>query len=239
MRNCIIFLSIFLFSLFMSVSGSPNKSVAQHVLGPYVTIDAENALGSGVIIGRYKNVIPDTGAHIYYVLTAYHVVDEVDRDNIQVRKYNSRMVRIGYQSFKADIVAINHSLDIVLLSFISNEELAMSTESRTTPDWGETVWGASNPVGLYNIVTKGSLASQTDYLFRSPKRIILNIGNYYGDSGGAIFDSNFNLIGIRTDAPVDRRRGDFPLIYLSSAVRWSAIQDWLLESKIKGVSDNE
>ncbi len=146
-----------------------------------------NSVGSGVII------------HLHLVLTAAHVVG--DRKKVGIVKYNNKSAEEGVYH-EATILKQNLVNDICLLQVSNMNRNVAKIRDYNTINIGETVYHLSSPLGIDLSLTagivsrlktrEGVIAIQTDAAV-SP-----------GSSGGGLFDSVGNLIGIMSNKMVSK-----------------------------------
>ena len=153
--------------------------------------NVSNALGSGVIIFESSNY--------YYALTNHHVV------------YTSSgtqkiVVLDAYQNqSQASVVCKDVSYDLALLKFEKSGKAKVASIAQYEVYKNELVFAIGQPEGLSNAITSGFILGKKTNV---PDPSTLDKSNitfdiYYsnapidsGSSGGALFDSNLNLIGI-------------------------------------------
>jgi len=169
--------------------------------------------GSGVIIGRERNLTGDNYSNTYYVLTALHVVAKKGGFHaiampdgavyyVEANPMSDRIIPLG--KFVGELGQTIEGLDLAILKFVSDRDYAVAPIATTPPNPGEPIFinGWPNPLNLGNI--------QRDRLFNSGNlRQIVNPpqadGGYSflytnetesGMSGGPIFNGDGELIGI-------------------------------------------
>jgi serine protease DegQ len=148
--------------------------------GPPVPRHEQN-LGSGVIVNAEG-----------YVLTNNHVI--ANSDDIQVLLYDGRVA-------KATLVGADEETDLAVLKIVDAGSLPviqMADPKRLRV--GDVVLAIGNPLGLNQTVTMGIISAIGRQLSNSnPENFIqtdaaINLGN----SGGALVNSNGDLVGINT-----------------------------------------
>jgi serine protease DegQ len=147
--------------------------------GPPVPRREQN-LGSGVIVS------PEG-----YVLTNNHVI--ANADDIQVLLYDGRVA-------KAKLVGADEETDLAVLKMEAGNLPVIQMADAKKLRVGDVVLAIGNPLGLNQTVTMGIISAIGRQLSNSsPEDFIqtdaaINLGN----SGGALVNSNGDLVGINT-----------------------------------------
>jgi len=157
------------------------KSSRNELFGPDKIV-SESSLGSGVIFSSDG-----------YILTNQHVIGDQFK-NIIVELVDGRKA-------KAKIIGIDKGTDLAVLKIESEElnlppiEIANSDELKI----GDVVLAIGNPYGIGQSVTMG-IISATGREFDNPYSNYLqtDAAINFGNSGGALVDTNGRLIGINT-----------------------------------------
>ena len=140
-------------------------------------------MGSGVIVS------PDG-----YLITNNHVIE--DADQIEVTTNDNRV-------FSADLIGTDPSSDIAVLKIIGNDpfpfvRFADSDQTRI----GEWVLAVGNPFNLNSTVTAGIISAKArdlnPYDATNQSFIQTDAAVNSGNSGGALVNTNGDLIGINT-----------------------------------------
>ncbi|RDS85320.1 S1C family serine protease [Dyella psychrodurans] len=147
--------------------------------GPPVARREQN-LGSGVIVSAEG-----------YVLTNNHVI--ANADDIQVLLYDGRVA-------KAKLVGADEETDLAVLKIDAGNLPVIQMADPKKLRVGDVVLAIGNPLGLNQTVTMGIISAIGRQLSNSsPEDFIqtdaaINLGN----SGGALVNSNGDLVGINT-----------------------------------------
>lgn len=142
------------------------------------------SIGSGVIVGVKGN----TG----YIVTNFHVIEGADR--IGVKMNDGR-------AFEAKLIGRDAPTDIALLSFEAPNLVPIRLGGRKALEVGDLVIAIGSPLGLESTATLGMISN----LFRSSVHY-RNFEGYIqhdasvnpGNSGGALINTEGELIGINT-----------------------------------------
>ena len=140
----------------------------------------EQNLGSGVVVSAEG-----------YVLTNNHVI--ANADDIQVLLYDGRVA-------KAKLVGADEETDLAVLKIDAGNLPVIQMADPKKLRVGDVVLAIGNPLGLNQTVTMGIISAIGRQLSNSsPENFIqtdaaINLGN----SGGALVNSNGDLVGINT-----------------------------------------
>ena len=138
----------------------------------------------------------------YYLLTNHHVVYY---DNKTLTKPDISVIDCYQNVSSAEVIAKDVNYDLALLKFKKEKKLYVSTVADYDIYRNEVVFAIGNPKGFRNKVTMGKLFGQkTNKPAESTKELSnVTFDIYYsscpidkGSSGGGLFDSNLNLVGI-------------------------------------------
>ncbi|HUU00416.1 MAG TPA: DegQ family serine endoprotease [Myxococcota bacterium] len=153
----------------------------EHFLGTPQNEIKRNALGSGFIVS-------DDG----YVITNHHVI--ADATEIKVRTADER-------TFDAKLVGSDEKTDVALLKIEPKGKLPFvylgDSDKLEVGDWLVAI---GNPFGLGLTVTAGILSGKERVIGQGPYDDFLqtDASINFGNSGGPLFDTAGNVIGINT-----------------------------------------
>jgi len=143
-----------------------------------VTIYTDHMQGSGIIVSEDG-----------YIITNFHVLE--DTSTIQIR-FNSGETYSGY----IHIAGYDVVNDIVVLK-IDKKNLIFANTSVSKPlSAGDYVLAIGSPDGIPNVSSTGNIDEITSYAISSTAKV------YHGSSGGGLFNSKGELVGI-TSATLD------------------------------------
>ena len=162
------------------------ERITESVVTVIVVDESDNEIshGSGVIY-EYD----DMG--FYRVITNEHVIDGANK--VKILSYDN----IYYE---AEVYAVHETMDIALLRFETTDVYQYSTPKYVDITPYETVISIGTPISLdfNNTVTMG-LISKTDYNPDGNQNMIIHSSYVYlGNSGGPLFNTKGELIGINT-----------------------------------------
>ena len=168
-----------------TVSSQYSNPLYEFFYGPGTNQQREvRGYGSGVI------VTPDG-----YIVTANHVIDEADEVDVTLN---------DKRSFTADVVGRDPSTDIALLKIKATGLPYIKFGDSDAIRLGEWVLAVGNPFNLTSSVTAGIVSARgrslglLDDQYRIESFIQTDAAMNPGNSGGALVNTNGELIGITT-----------------------------------------
>ena len=172
---------------------------AQSVIGiRNINPNSGGGIGSGVIYKAEMNAY-EGGEHLYYVVTNHHVVENHQQLEVVYEKFG---VLNDIPNNKIDLLGSDATTDIAVLTFRSTEvfqtvDFADSYEISA----GQFVFAIGNPLGFqyYGSVTMGIISGTARFLTVDDfnATVIQHDASISpGNSGGALFDINGQIIGI-------------------------------------------
>ncbi len=157
----------------------------------YTGLSKNESQGSGVIFNsKYGSV--------FYALTNYHVVANEDSDQKPIYTVTDAYDNV----YSAILVAGSKELDLAILRFGAtvemNEKLRLAPLARENARVATQVLAIGNPGGLHNSITVGDIISYKDVeADELPISVIYHTAPLeHGSSGGGIFNSDGELVGI-------------------------------------------
>lgn len=136
--------------------------------------------GSGVVISNEGSIV-----------TNYHVIK--GSSYIQIKHYNIKVNQVDLEKYNA-------RKDIAILKIPANTFTAIKTADVTKLKTGQQIYAIGSPMGLENSMTEGIISGlrYTDETGRELIQISASISP--GSSGGAVVNSQGELIGISTSS---------------------------------------
>ena len=159
--------------------------------------------GSGVIV--YADASTDASPEYYFVVTNHHVIEGCSTFTVSLLFINKDTGEETYDNYSADLIGSSPSRDIAVLRIErkSNEEIKTATviEDSDTVKVGMDVLAIGNPLGILGgTVTMGivSATARTVTVDEVGSMTLMQTDAAInkGNSGGGLFDTNGNLIGI-------------------------------------------
>ena len=153
-----------------------------------VKVETESGSGTGVLVHVYKTR-PVANGHEGLCLTAYHVVsDSIEQGSIKVHYQNGKRGR------HCKVVASNKALDVALLWVwvphgVEAAELAVDEAEKDTALEFSGLGGGSSLSSLRHFSSVSESPTNANQIFASTPLLP-------GDSGGPVFNSTGQVIGI-------------------------------------------
>ncbi len=174
-----------------------------------VGVSAFGSLGSG---GTASGVIYHKEGNDYYVVTNHHVLQPDGRTspfpNVEI-VYERNGLRHTISNANTEIIGLNQPTDLAVIRFSSNENFPVATFADSYElNNGQFVFAIGNPLGFnyFGSVTMGIISGQARFVPGSEYEVPFlqhDAAISPGNSGGALFDINGNLIGINNMKIVD------------------------------------
>lgn len=167
------------------------------------------ATGSGVVVssivgvtGVAKGLITSKEYFVNVVLTAQHNIESIKNDKtpliIHVAKYKNDDEFDKFFEYQAIVYDSNKDLDLAVLLFISEEQmlvakLGMDTKFHLGNEVIKFGYGLGDDVRF----DEGKITSvKTTMPEMMAGKVRTNAHTIFGDSGGPVYDKEYNLIGI-------------------------------------------
>lgn len=164
----------------VTLSGGGSSNIMQFFYGQETSKRPQIGTGSGVIIS------PDG-----YIVTNNHVIDKSNK--LEVTLNNNK-------SYVAELIGTDPNSDIALIKIDTEEKLpylAFGDSDHTKI--GEWVLAVGNPFNLTSTVTAGIVSAKARALSKAGQSFIqTDAAVNPGNSGGALVNTNGDLIGINT-----------------------------------------
>ena len=197
--------------LFKSISGPTVKITIWCTVA-----DAEGAPtarqmghGTGVIIAREK--------YAHFVLSAAHVSPE-----------GAEVLRIEHPSFLgskvAKVLEIDREHDLMLLVFIADSELPMTTIAVREPSVTAEVFLYGHGAPSYAFATKGILSAKQSAWFDATEMWVVTSQVWFGCSGGGSYNKYGEFIGVVTRLRISKGT---PLCWQCGIVPLQTVKDFL------------
>lgn len=163
----------------VTISNSGPMSIQDFFMGRSPQRE-QTGTGSGVII------TPDG-----YIITNNHVIDKSQKLSVTLN---------NNKTYEAEIVGADSTTDIALLKIEADEELPVVTFGDSdNAKIGEWVLAVGNPFNLTSTVTAGIISAKSRNLSNASQSFIqTDAAVNPGNSGGALVNTNGELIGINT-----------------------------------------
>ena len=176
------------------VRNSINEVDYNKIIKGDVLVESIFGSGAGTVVKKTETEM--------YVLTCYHVVEEIVLMNNSGQKINAS---IGYTlddtgdmdnlksfvSFSAEVVKYDVDVDLALLKVnFSDPNLVEIKIAEQEPQKGDTVYSVGSPLGLLRTVSRGILANKIEGFY------LTDGTTTFGNSGGGLYNKDGELIGV-------------------------------------------
>ena len=192
--------------------------------------------GSGFASGSASGVIIDKDGNDYYVVTNHHVLQPDDRSTpySQVRiTYERNGMLFTIDNEDTEVLGLNQTTDLSVIRFSADENFpAVDFADSYEIDVGQIAIAVGNPLGFdyFGSVTFGVVSGLSRFVPGSQYEVPFlqhDAAISPGNSGGALFDVNGNLIGINNMKIVDDATTNIGFAIPSNTV--TRITDELIE----------
>jgi len=173
----------------LSVNLQNNQTNINQILKSNVVVYGAMGFGAGTIIKKTDNSM--------YVLTCYHVVEDViEMKNPKVFAsigYSINDVRdsaVADILYKVEVVKFDKEKDLALLkTFMVDKDLEAISIAKNEPQKGDIVYSIGTPLGWHRTISKGILANKIEGYYVTDNSIT------FGNSGGGLYNESGELIG--------------------------------------------
>jgi S1-C subfamily serine protease len=164
----------------------------------------EEIIESIVVVEKSSGVVVYSDDDMALVLTAFHVIEEkVDIENdtiddimVSYRYYITSDINIS-ESYVVTAIKVNKIIDLALLKIAPNRNLDFISIAEGDMRLGDDIWTASNPMGFYRSLKKGTISATKNRFNRyGQPEWEISSGVIYGASGGGVFTEDGELFGI-------------------------------------------
>ena len=116
-----------------------------------------------------------------YILSAGHLGELTDTFFVKERD--------EYRAI--NMVRVNHDVDLALFEYVGAYcDLTIAPIAVEEPKVGDRIWAVGNPAMLEDAITSGTLVRKMGFMYLIDAKI------YYGSSGGGLFNTKGELIGV-------------------------------------------
>lgn len=245
-------LLLFSFSIFaaqQSVAKSQTKNDSVN-LGAYIYKSVSNSV---FLVKAYSSNSKMQGSGVAYL----HGFDKSKKTNLTwivtnahvVSDANSITVEKSGKIYPAILMYADADIDIAILT-VADGELEIIKSYGSNDGWiGDKVFAIGSPLGLENSITEGIISGRREY--KGVKFIQTSAAISKGNSGGGLFDSKGQLIGITTFKLLSGENINFAVdsgllaildeAYLAASLVWVwdnnenppfALVKWMLNTKL-------
>ena len=219
----------------------------RELVGPVVQLQGDDTVGSGVLLE--SEAIPGTSDFRTYVITAWHVVRDIQKDDqhpvpIPVTIYGQGR-RIWPET--AELLKYDATIDVALLKLNTTHAVECGARLATRDELAqskifEQIYAVGSPLGNDPIPTFGEIAD-TNHVVDGNRYWMISAPTYIGNSGGGIFDAqNHGLLGIFSKIYTHGTLRPTVVPHMGLVTSMETIYDWLehvgyaeLETRAKDV----
>ena len=192
--------SIYFFILTNLTYSQDAISIYKNLINSTVTIETDNNIGSGFFVG--PNIIA----------TNFHVIDNTENAYCVISNSSLRHRIDGY-------LAVDKNVDLVLLK-VSSIDMPSVKLSPSKVIVGQKIFVIGSPKGLSATISEGIISALRDV--EGNKIIQMTAPISPGSSGGPVFNSSGELVGISVSQIRDGQNLNFaiPKSYLESLLKY-------------------
>ena len=225
---------------------------------PVVRVTTGSGGGSGTII--YSKEI-ESGKFSTYILTNHHVIADaisiseewdstlakkipVERRSVvyvEQFKYRDISIPVGTMRIEADIKIYNKNEDMALLRLRYDESVGTIAKiPKAGEENGYRVLDEAVAVGcslLFPPLPTVGVVTRMDFLINSLAYHMSSAQVIYGNSGGAMFQSDGTLIGIPSMLAVTGWGGSVPITHMGLFVPIDRVYKWMEEERYNFIYD--
>jgi S1-C subfamily serine protease len=214
---------------------SRSKSKMERMIYPIVQMKGNGTVGSGVAVA---NEPAPGGAWSVWVVTAYHVVEEVrdfsnyDQTVVEVHFFDADLGRVSEDSCLGYEVVAYPEADLSLLRIERSEPWPWLAEVAPEPvcenlSVFDSVYAVGCPLGNQPIPTRGEISSQYKKVGDEIYWMV-SAPTFFGNSGGGIFLSeNGQLVGISSMIYTYGKRSPMVVPHMGLFVPLAQVRSWL------------
>jgi S1-C subfamily serine protease len=212
------------------------RALWRELVGPVVQLAGESSVGSGVLLP--SRPAPDVGGYRTYILTAWHVVRDIQGDPpvlempVPVQLYREDASR---RSEKAHLLDHDVRLDTALLELITPDQIENGArlalrEHLENVRIFDSVVAVGCPLGNDPIPTRGEIAT-CHHEVDGETYWMINAPTYIGNSGGGIFDSRTHeLVGIFSKIYTHGSLRPTIVPHMGLVTPMTKVYDWLVQA---------
>jgi len=223
-------------SLASSIQREP-LDMKRRMIYPVVQLRGNGTVGSGVVVR--SDPVGEDGVSKTYILTAYHVVQEVmepeaERKDLveDLRFLDPETDRLAEVPHRAEVVSEHQEIDLALLRVDLSEpwpyvaELAERDEVARLQIF-DPVYAVGCPLGNKPLPSVGEISSQ-EKLVSGTNFWMVNAPTFFGNSGGGIFHlPSGRLVGISSMIYTYGKRQPMVVPHMGLFVPLETVRGWL------------
>jgi S1-C subfamily serine protease len=204
------------------------NAAQQTAMKANIAISTDEGIGSGVVFNKKDDT---DGKFVFFAITNYHVIEDI----VEGRSEEYSLINyLGY-TFEMDILAYDESVDLALVSFVGEYYDAYVLDfSVLDVQIDEFVLSMGSPQGQLNTLTVGWVLETgvsggvgTDSFYS--EMIFHSAPVDSGNSGGALINADFDIIGINSVAPIVEVDFPFQSVF-GYAISYLTIEKFLIDN---------
>lgn len=183
------------------------------------TENEDTSIGAGA-----SGVVIERDGDVYYVLTAYHVINKTDKSVFRIFTPETITYQEAAENYDGDHLGLidyytslpeatveytKEDSDLAIISFESEEDLPVVPVSETIPEKGARIMVVGNPEGEDFVLTYGKIISfgseLTSFGDSQSENLVMRHNAYEapGSSGSAVYNDDMELVGINIGGGTD------------------------------------
>jgi S1-C subfamily serine protease len=142
-------------------------------------------------------IITKIDKDFFYILTAKHVVECKGQIDIQVNDSKGKLIRIN--NIPRENVFQDTEVDLALIKVAKIKgNFNYIPLSKTKLKVGDDIYTIGHPAGMHYTINKGIVSNYSKRVFGGNRKyyVMLSVPSWCGNSGGAVFNSKNELVGI-------------------------------------------
>ncbi|MEC9475918.1 MAG: serine protease [Planctomycetota bacterium] len=215
--------------------GQNNKNKVARMIYPIVQLRGNGTVGSGVVL---KNEVGEDGIWHVWIVTAYHVVEEVrdlTSDKVVIKELRffdpekGRLSEICYDGYEVaslpesdlSLIRVDRSSPWPYEAVVAQEQVCSSLSVF------DSVYAVGCPLGNQPLPTLGEISSQHKPVGEEVYWMV-NAPTYFGNSGGGIFlAKDGELVGISSMIYTYGKRSPMVVPHMGLFVPFQTVRSWL------------
>jgi len=190
-KSCLKYVLLFL-SIVVIAKGVNYKTESKPDFNKIITSTVEIRVG----LAGGAGIITKIDKEFFYIITAKHITECKGQIDIQINN-DGKLVRI--KNISRENVFQDTEVDLALIKVAKIKGkfnyIPLSKKRLTI---GEEIYTIGHPTGMWYTINKGIVSNYSKRVFGGNKNeyLMISAPSWYGNSGGAVFTSKNELVGI-------------------------------------------